>query len=1441
LGRLFAGFLRVNSKIPAAAQKGYQLISGWDSPEKGGLKMKHLFSIAQKSLTVLSLLASAVTAQISQSLPCGNIRVSARNGVAVFSGAPLYAKPGQPALPYSTLTFLLPAATEMNDVTIELEDVIEADLEGVYYVKPGLPPVYDSTIVWPSDRSIINRQDVAIYESDAFFPARNLGSITFGAMRQYKLVEVTIWPYRYNPVTSTLRKLTGGKVVVRGVDGSEPAVRAPMGAFSENSEPTHDKTIERLRALVVNQAAIASYQHVFSAAVAEGPGNEAAYQGTRQAPGADAPVASSDRYIIMTTHAIAEASRQLSNFVAVKQDKGFLVEVITENTWGGGIGDSAAENIRNYLKSRYLDDSIAYVLLIGDPRPDSSEVPMKTCWPRSWANPSDPNRFTETDFYYAELSGSWDSDTDGLYGEEDADYYYVTSGADKYAEVTVGRIPVYNNEIQTLDKILLKTMAYETAGASQIAWRKNMLLPFKPSDATTPGFQLGEAIKNDFCIPNQWDYYRIYDTINSFTGSIMAGISDLNPQPETIPCLETKVIDAWRKTPFGCVVWWSHGWYAGATEIATSPSVMTLNDTFPSITFQVSCNNAQPDSIDNIAYTLLTNGGIATVASTRVSWYWIGETEFSGQVSTSNSGMAYQFTKYITKDGLAVGDALNAVKGCMEPYGMWMNWLNYNVYGDPSISINSSSSEQEQSVFAVNCGGGAYTAADNTLYAEDENFSGGNVSTSTIAIANTDDATLFKSKRWGECSYSIPNLPSKRYEIKFHFAETFWNRANARKFDVVAEGRTIISQLDIFAAAGGMNKALDIAKVVQVSDGTLDISFTNATIDQPVIGAFVVNAILPTNQPPLADAGPDRTVEENMLVTLDGRGSSDPDCGPHSSLSYTWKQMSGESVDLSNPLSAQPTFTPSVSGAYTFRLTVCDGAVSSADNVTITASNSPITYLKLPGRLQAEDYIGNEFGVSGYFDVTKGNLGGQYRNDDVDILACMDSGGGYTVGLIDAGEWLSYRVRIPQTGYYTFTARVASAKAGVKNLTVSVDGADAAVFTFVTDAGWQSWVDVSTAHNVVLTAGNHILRMRTASGGFNLNYLNVIAVPNMPPVANAGDPRTVLVGETVTLNGLASYDPDKSPRPLMYSWAQVTGPGLFIAGDDHYYGTLKFVPSQPGAYTFRLTVSDGSATATTDDVVISASQFAPYDTSGNTDDFTGRQLPTVDTTESTVVFLSRIEPPTVTISRVTTGINPMVAPRMVEPYLITSEPVELPISRDDPDAMAATASPAGFVPVSLSSENDGISDGEMADNLLLNGDFEKGFTAWNAFADGNAVAFISNQDGSADIDISQPGETQSDLQINQRVSLQQGKTYTLDFDLQNACRMKGFTVVIGQNTDGSSLIYQEREFGAIAADSPNNHYSITWTQPFSDLDAEVRFLFGTAGISTCQLDNIFLK
>jgi hypothetical protein len=95
------------------------------------------------------------------------------------------------------------------------------------------------------------------------------------------------------------------------------------------------------------------------------------------------------------------------------------------------------------------------------------------------------------------------------------------------------------------------------------------------------------------------------------------------------------------------------------------------------------------------------------------------------------------------------------------------------------------------------------------------------------------------------------------------------------------------------------------------------------------------------NQSPTAEAGQTQTVSPGAFVSLDGSASSDPDDGIGG---YSWSQVDGPSVTLTNDETASPSFTapdPGPDGdSLTFQLTVTDNhGLQATDTVRVNISS----------------------------------------------------------------------------------------------------------------------------------------------------------------------------------------------------------------------------------------------------------------------------------------------------------------------------------------------------------------------------------------------------------------------------------------------------------------------------------------------------------------------
>ena len=186
----------------------------------------------------------------------------------------------------------------------------------------------------------------------------------------------------------------------------------------------------------------------------------------------------------------------------------------------------------------------------------------------------------------------------------------------------------------------------------------------------------------------------------------------------------------------------------------------------------------------------------------------------------------------------------------------------------------AASSERSASrTLNINCGGsgtGIYTftptppaPGDNTFVA-DTDYTGGSTKTvggaMGVVVPHAAPPTVYQSERWGGCTYALPLPPlpaASSYTVRLHFAETTYTAANQRRFNVDINGRRVLTEFDVFAEAGGANKAVvrDFPGFAPDRSGHITLDFTRGSVDEPKIsgiqvfpapGAATANAEPPT-------------------------------------------------------------------------------------------------------------------------------------------------------------------------------------------------------------------------------------------------------------------------------------------------------------------------------------------------------------------------------------------------------------------------------------------------------------------------------------------------------------------------------------------------------------------------------------------------------------------
>ena len=430
----------------------------------------------------------------------------------------------------------------------------------------------------------------------------------------------------------------------------------------------------------------------------------------------------------------------------------------------------------------------------------------------------------------------------------------------------------------------------------------------------------------------------------------------------------------------------------------------------------------------------------------------------------------------------------------------------------------------------------------------------------------------------------------------------------------VSEGLEPVLMARLSAAAG-----IDIAgwlKSIIGDIGSVTIEIGD-TLEKDLIAE--IGDLLDWNQPPSADAGTDFSANEGEVVSLDGVNSSDPDSD---SLSYTWAQISGSSVQVQNPNARVATFTApelpkdSVS-QLEFKLEISDGrGGSSSDTIKVTVldvnkqpSSNMIDQIVDEGSTLTVDlnsYVSDPDGDT--VTLTKTSGPGEITNGIYIFSPNFTESGSYTVefsvsdgrggSIVDQFTVVVNNVNRPPV------ASVSPVQAGSfsEGSEVEFDGSassdpdgDQLIYSWSVTPSFS--LENTGASQVSLTAPEQLpgqntvytvtLEVRdggslTSSATAAFTSLDI----NNPPIANAGCDQSVEEGSTVTIDGSASEDPDFGDQ-LAYTWILPEG----IEADNTSEPTLSFIaPDVPWGteelYVFTLAVTDILGATASDTVTV---------------------------------------------------------------------------------------------------------------------------------------------------------------------------------------------------------------------------------------------------------------
>jgi hypothetical protein len=252
----------------------------------------------------------------------------------------------------------------------------------------------------------------------------------------------------------------------------------------------------------------------------------------------------------------------------------------------------------------------------------------------------------------------------------------------------------------------------------------------------------------------------------------------------------------------------------GNLTVASAVSV-TVNQTLTSIVITPSSATVQASATQQ--FTATARDQFAANMASQPSFAWT----VSGGGTLSAGGL---FTA-----GTSIGGpyALQAASG--------------SLIGTATVTV--ASAPTRDAVYRIDTGSSSAVAP----FSADTYATGGTMNAvtnviSTTGVTNAAPAAVYQSERYGNTTYTLPSLvASAQYTVRMHFAEIYWSAAGKRLFNVLINGITVLSNFDVFVAAGGQYKAV-VREFIATANasGQIVINFNTVTDNATIEGIEVI-------------------------------------------------------------------------------------------------------------------------------------------------------------------------------------------------------------------------------------------------------------------------------------------------------------------------------------------------------------------------------------------------------------------------------------------------------------------------------------------------------------------------------------------------------------------------------------------------------------------------
>ncbi len=539
------------------------------------------------------------------------------NGKIQINELPTYYHPGNPHIKYYPVSLLLEPGAVVDDISIEFDGRSVSAVELSY--------VLNHTAI-SADQIVPTEMNQQLYNTDELYPAEDFKSYNVQQKNGMRILNIHVYPFRYNPVQKELTSFSKFTVNVKTSYNSTVYSNQMRSLYMD------DKTKAVMREIIDNDSAISMYESVYPN-----------------------PVSRSEKILFISGQNFQPA---FANYMQWKQQKGFDTDFASvEDIYATAAGTTDQQKIRNFLVTYYQQSiqtasPLRYVILGGD----LHIVPIQGTYGRvgDTRDNTIPN-----DAFYTNIDGDWNAVADAVIGHPD-------DQPDLYSEFYIGRLPGDNE--QQFQNSFNKIMYYDDTiiYTDDVVYLVGELL--NPNPLTYGGSYCDDV---QTYMPQDFQYWTLYDREDTFSSSavhdaINGGLGIVNHMGhsnETMVCgLSTGNYMNLENDKYGLL--YSQGCYPMALDYALGECI--------------------GEQMINSATSFFS-----FVGNTRYGWYMPGSIEGASQQFNRTFYQAAYNTATRTLGAANATSKEMLVNEVMNNSVLRWCYYELTLFGDPSITLKA--------------------------------------------------------------------------------------------------------------------------------------------------------------------------------------------------------------------------------------------------------------------------------------------------------------------------------------------------------------------------------------------------------------------------------------------------------------------------------------------------------------------------------------------------------------------------------------------------------------------------------------------------------------------------------------------------------------------------------------------------------------------------------